>query len=333
MKAMQVRAPGAEFELVEREIPEPKGHEVLVKVEACGICHGDSLVKEGGYFPGLAHPRVPGHEVVGTVAALGPAVTNWKLGQRVGVGWHGAHCCYCRACRRGEFGACPASRVTGISMDGGYADYMLAREEAMIAIPKELTAVEATPFLCAGGTTFTALRQGGAFGGDVVAIQGLGGLGHMAVQYAAKLGYNTVTLSRGKDKEALAHKLGANEYIDTTEGDAAKRLQAMGGARVIVCTAPSGKAASELIPGLTPNGKMVIVAPGKDPMMVPAGMLLPNRSIVASVGGNVEETIRFSMLSGVRGMVETFPLERAAEAYESMMTAKVRFRAVLTMGA
>ena len=332
MKAMQVRAPGADFELIERAIPEPKDHEVLVKVEACGICHGDSLVKEGGHFPGLSHPRVPGHEVVGVVAVLGPAVTNWKLGQRVGVGWHGGHCGYCGACRKGEFGACAASLVTGLSTDGGYAEYMLGREEAMVSIPDDLTSVEAAPLLCAGGTTFTALREGGATGGDVVAIHGLGGLGHLAVQFAAKLGYKTVALSRGKDKEALARKLGADAYIDTNEGGAAKRLQALGGARVIVCTAPNGKAMSELIPGLTPAGRMVIVAPSQDPMMVPTGMLLPNRSIGAIVGGNLEDTIRFSMHAGVRPMVETFPLERAAEAYESMMTAKVRFRAVLTMG-
>jgi D-arabinose 1-dehydrogenase-like Zn-dependent alcohol dehydrogenase len=331
MKVVQVRAPGAEFEIVERPIPEPSQHEVLVKVEACGICHGDSLVKEGGHFPGLSHPRVPGHEVVGRVAAVGEAVQQWKPGQRVGVGWHGGHCCYCRSCRKGDFGTCATSLVTGLSMDGGYAEYLLAREEAMIAVPENLAAADIAPLLCAGNTVYGALVRGAAKGGEIVAIQGIGGLGHLGLQYAAKLGYRTIAISRGADKKALAHQFGAHDYIDASDGEAGKKLQAMGGAEVIVCTAPNGKAMTQLIPGLTRNGRMVIVSPSKDPMMLPTGMLLPNRSILASVGGKMEEAIQFSQLTGVHPMVETFPLERAAEAYDRMISSAVRFRSVLTM--
>ncbi len=224
MKVMLLRSPGADFELVHRDIPEPKEHEVLIKVEACGICHGDALAKEGG-FPGLSYPRVPGHEVVGRIEKAGSSVTTWKTGQRVGVGWHGGHCGYCGACRKGEFGACVNSLTTGLSMDGGYAEYMIGHAEAMVSIPDEFSSVEAAPLLCAGGTTLGALRHSGAHGGDLVAIQGLGGLGHLAVQFAAKLGCRTVALSRGTEKEALARKLGAQAYIDTTGGDAAKQLK------------------------------------------------------------------------------------------------------------
>jgi D-arabinose 1-dehydrogenase-like Zn-dependent alcohol dehydrogenase len=330
MKAVQVRAPGADFELIHKEIPEPKEREVLIRVEASGICHGDMLAKEGG-FPGLSYPRIPGHEVVGTIEKTGSLVTTWKKGQRVGVGWHGGHCGYCDACRKGEFGACANSLTTGLSMDGGYAEYILGRAEAMVSIPDELIPVEAAPLLCAGATTFGALRHSGAGGGDLVAIQGLGGLGHLAVQFAVKLGCRTVALSRGTEKEALSYKLGANAYIDTNTGDAAKQLQAMGGARVILCTAPNGKAMGELVGGLTPTGQMVIVAFSRDPMVIPPHLLMASRSISGWVGGNLEETIRFSIHAGVRPTIETFPLEQAAAAYESMMNATVRFRAVLTM--
>jgi D-arabinose 1-dehydrogenase-like Zn-dependent alcohol dehydrogenase len=332
MKAMQVQSPGADFELIQREIPEPKEHEVLIKVEACGICHGDALAKEGG-FPGLSYPRIPGHEVVGTIEKTGSSVTTWKVGQRVGVGWHGGHCSYCRACRNGEFGACANSLTTGLSMDGGYAEYMIGRAEAMVSIPDELIPVEAAPLLCAGATTWGALRHSGARGGDLVAIQGLGGLGHLAVQFAIKLGCKVVVLSRGKEKEALAYKLGAHVYIDTNAGDAAKQLQAMGGARVILCTAPNGKAMGELVGGLTPTGQMVVVAFSRDPMVIPPHLLMAARSISGWVGGNLEETMRFSIHAGVLPIIETFPLEQAAAAYESMMTAKVHFRAVLKMTA
>jgi alcohol dehydrogenase, propanol-preferring len=332
MKAVQVSSAGADFELVQREIPEPKEYEVLIKVEACGICHGDALAKEGG-FPGLSYPRVPGHEVVGTIAKLGSSVTAWKLGQRVGVGWHGGHCCYCRACSKGDFGACTTSLTTGLSMDGGYAEYMIGHAEAMVSIPDELSSVEAAPLLCAGATVFGALRHSDAGGGDLVAIQGLGGLGHLGVQFAVKLGCRVVALSRGKDKEALAHQLGADAYIDTTAGDAAKQLQAMGGAAVIVCTAPNGKAMGELVAGLAGGGRMVIVAASREPLVVSPFLLLAKKSVSGWVGGNMEETLRFSVHSGILPMIETFPLEEAATAFERMMTAKVRFRAVLKMTA
>jgi D-arabinose 1-dehydrogenase-like Zn-dependent alcohol dehydrogenase len=330
MKAILVRSAGADFELIQREIPEPKDHEVLIKVEACGVCHGDALVKEG-HFPGLTYPRVPGHEVVGTIAKLGGSVTTWSLGQRVGVGWHGGHCCYCRACRKGDFGACKDSLTTGLSMDGGYAEYIIGRAEAMVAIPEELSSVEAAPLLCAGTTVFGALEQAGAEGGDIVAIQGLGGLGHLAVQFAVRLGCKAIVVSRGRDKEALAFKLGATGYIDSSAGDAAKQLQAMGGAAAIICTAPNGKAMSELVAGIASGGKMVIVAAGRDPISVSPFLLLDKKSISGWVGGNMEETLRFAVHTKVLPMIETFALEQAAAAFEKMMTAKVHFRAVLKM--
>lgn len=332
MKAILVRAAGADFELVHREIPEPGEHEVLIKVEACGICHGDALVKDGG-FPGLSYPRVPGHEVVGTVAKLGSRVKTWKLSQRVGVGWHGGHCCYCAACRSGEHGACPDHKVTGLSMDGGYAEYMIGREEAMVAIPDELSSVEAAPLLCAGTTVYGALRHAGAEGGDLVAIQGIGGLGHLGIMYADKLACRTVALSRGKEKETLAIKLGADAFIDTTPGDSAKQLQAMGGADVIICTAPNGKAMGELVGGLASGGQMVLVAASREPMIVSPFLLLGKKSIAGWVGGDMARTLRFSVHSHILPMVETFPLEQAAAAFEKMMTAKVQFRAVLKMTA
>ncbi len=332
MKAIQVRAPGADFELVHREIPEPKEHEVLIQVEACGICHGDALVTEGR-FPGLSYPRVPGHEVVGTIQKLGSAVTTWKTGQRVGVGWHGGHCCYCRACRKGDFGACADSLTTGLSMDGGYAEYMIGHAEAMVAIPDELRSVDAAPLLCAGATVLGGLRHARAGGGDLVAIQGLGGLGHLGVQFAGKLGCNVVVVSRGKDKEALAHTLGARAYIDSTAGNVAKELQSMGGANAIVCTAPNGKAMGELVGGLAGGGRMVIVAASAEPIMVSPFQLLAKKSISGWVGGDMGETMRFALQTSVSPMIQTFPLEEARAAFDSMMTAQVRFRAVLTMSA
>ena len=330
MKAILVRSAGADFELIHREIPEPGAHEVLIKVEACGICHGDALLKDGR-FPGLSYPRVPGHEVVGTIAKLGSSVTTWKLGERVGIGWHGGHCCYCKACRKGDHGACPDHKVTGLSMDGGYAEYMIGRAEAMVAIPDELSSVEAAPLLCAGSTVLGALRHAGAEAGDLVAIQGMGGLGHLGVQFADKLGCKTVAISRGKEKEALAFKLGADAYIDTNETDAAKQLQAMGGAHTIICTAPSGKAMSSLIGGLAAGGKMVIVAASAEPMMVVPFAILGKKSISGWVGGSMQQSLDFAVHGKVLPMIETFPLERAAEAFEKMMTAKVHFRSVLKM--
>jgi D-arabinose 1-dehydrogenase-like Zn-dependent alcohol dehydrogenase len=332
MKAIQVSSPGADFELVHKEIPEPKENEVLIKVEACGICHGDAIAKEG-HFPGIKYPRIPGHEVIGVIHKLGSHADGWKLGSRVGVGWHGGHCLTCSACRRGDFWACENSLTTGISIDGGYAEYMIARSEVLVSIPDELNSIEGAPLLCAGRTTFGALKYSGAKGGDLVAIHGLGGLGHLAVQYALKLGFRTVVLSRGKEKEELARKLGAHVYIDTNTTDAAKELSKLGGARVILCTAPNSKAISELVGGLGRLGQAIIVTGARETMQISPSLLLGGgRSVSGWVGGSIEEAIRFSLLTKIIPMVEVFPLEQAALAYEKMMTSKVHFRAVLKMG-
>ena len=329
MKAVQVSSPGADFEIVRKEIPEPGNNEVLIKVEACGICHGDAISKEG-HMPGIQYPITPGHEVIGIVEKPGALVKNWKAGERVGVGWRGGHCNQCSSCLKGNFLACENPLTTGIHMDGGYAEYMIARPEVMVNIPDELNSIAAAPLLCAGRTTFGALQYSGAKGGDLVAIHGLGGLGHLAVQYAVKLGFKTVVLSRGREKEELANKLGAHIYIDTDTGDAAKQLMKLGGARVILCTAPSGKAISDLIPGLGRNGQAIIVTGARDLMQVPPMLFLGGeRSIRGFVGGNIEDTIRFSVLTKVIPMVEVFPLEQVAQAYEKMMSAKVHFRSVL----
>lgn len=333
MKAIHVSAPGGELELVEREIPEPKENEVLIKVAACGICHGDAVVKTG-HYPGISYPRIPGHEVMGTVEKLGRGVEGWKVGQRVGVGWHGGHCNTCAACRRGQFFACENPLTTGISTDGGYAEYMTARGEALIRIPDALSSVEDAPLLCAGRTTFGALQNSGARAGELVAVLGLGGLGHLAVQYAVKMGFRVVAISHGKEKEELARTLGAHAYIDASLGDAARRLSELGGARVILCTAPSGKAISEVFGGLGRNGQAIVVSAAGDPIMIPPFLLLGGgRSIKGSVEGSVEEAINFSLMAGVRPMVEVFPLEQAAVAFERMMSAKVHFRAVLKVDA
>jgi len=329
MKAIQVSAPGAEFELVNREIPEPKSGEVLIKVQACGVCHGEAVIK-GGHFPGLTYPRIPGHEVMGIIDRLGPNVNEWQIGQRIGVGWHGGHCFKCPACRRGDFMACANSLTTGITVDGGYAEYMIARCEVLVNIPEELDTYEGAPLLCAGRTVFGALKYSSARGGDLVAIHGIGGLGHLALQYSLKLGFKTVALSRGTDKKDLSLKLGAHFYINTSSGDAAMKLLEMGGARVILCTAPDSKAITELIDGLGRNGQIIIVAAPQEMMQFHPGLLMKgNRSIEAWVSGNIEEAINFSLLEKVTPMVEFFPLEQAAMAFEKMMTAKVRFRAVL----
>jgi D-arabinose 1-dehydrogenase-like Zn-dependent alcohol dehydrogenase len=333
MRAVQVKAPGADFELVQKEIPEPKTNEVLIKVEACGVCHGDALVKEGRY-PGITYPRVPGHEVVGTIEKLGSLAGNWKVGERVGVGWHGGHCFQCSACRRGDYWACESSLTTGLSADGGYAEHMVARSEVLTAIPKELGSVDAAPIICAGRTTFGALKGCGARGGDLVAIQGFGGLGHLAVQYASKLGYRTVVLSRGREKEALARELGAQVYIDTTAADTAKELRARGGAQAILCTAPSGKAIADALGGLGRGGQALVITAPHDPIVIPPFVLLGGgRGIRGWVGGSVEEALQFSTFARVTPMVEVYPLENAAEAFDRMMSAKVHFRAVLKMTA
>jgi D-arabinose 1-dehydrogenase-like Zn-dependent alcohol dehydrogenase len=331
MKAIEVKSPGAAFALVERPIPEPATGEVLIKVEACGICRGDSATKEARY-PGVTLPRVPGHEVVGTVVKTGAAGGSFVVGQRVGVGWRGGYCRHCEACRRGEFGACISPLTTGQSMDGGYAEYMVAQEAATVVIPDGIDASEAAPLLCAGRTTFSALRNAGAGPGDLVAIQGIGGLGHLAIQYAARLGCRTVALSRGAGKEGLARKLGAGFYIDTATADAAAELQALGGARVLLCTAPDGKAASRLIDGLARNGRMVVVGSSNDPLTIPTRALVGQGIVVSGAGyATMDDALRFSMEAGVRPMIETFPLAEAAAGFEKMMNATVNFRAVLTM--
>ena len=327
MKAVRVSSPGADFELVDVPIPEPGENEVLIKVEACGICHGDALAREGRY-PGIKYPIIPGHEVVGNIDRLGPGITDWQVGQRVGVGWHGGHCLRCKACRKGDFPACENALTTGLSTDGGYAEYMVARSEALNSLPDELSSLEAAPLLCAGRTTFGALQNSPARGGDLVAIHGLGGLGHLAVQYAVKLGFRTAVLSHSPEKEQLAYQLGAHLFIDAAA--AAQELKKLGGAKVILCTAPSGKAISALVDGLAGSGKIIIVTAPPDMVQIPAFLLLGgSRSLGGWVGGSIEETIRFSVLFHVAPMVEVFPLEQAAQAYEKMMTSKVHFRAVL----
>jgi D-arabinose 1-dehydrogenase-like Zn-dependent alcohol dehydrogenase len=329
MKAIQVKSPGAAFELIQMEIPDPKENEVLIKVEACGICHGDSIAKEG-HMPGVKYPIIPGHEVIGIVDKAGTHVTSWKAGQRVGVGWHGGHCFVCSACRKGNFGACDKSLTTGLHLDGGYAEYMIARQEVIVSIPEEMNSLEAAPIICAGRTTFGALKDSDAKAGDLVAIHGLGGLGHLAVQYAVKMGFRTVVLSRGNEKRELAYKLGAHAFIDTDASECTKELMKMGGARVILCTAPSAKAISTLIPGLGRNGQAIIVTGAGDMLMIPSGLMLGGqRSVKGYVSGNVEEAINFSLMTKVVPMIEVFPLEQAALAYEKMMTAKVHFRSVL----
>jgi D-arabinose 1-dehydrogenase-like Zn-dependent alcohol dehydrogenase len=332
MKAIQVSSPGADFELIQKEIPEPGINEVLIKVEACGICHGDAIAKEG-HMPGIKYPIIPGHEVIGIVDKIGAQIKRWKVGQRVGVGWHGGHCFDCSACRKGNFGACENSLTTGLHIDGGYAEYMIARNEAIVSIPDELASVDAAPLLCAGRTTFGALKESNAKAGDIVAIHGMGGLGHLAIQYAVKMGFKTVAISRGKEKEQLAYELGAHAYIDADAVDAAKELTKLGGATVILCTAPSAKAISALIPGLGRNGQAIIVTGAGDMLQIPAFMMLGGqRSVKGFVSGSIEEAIQFSMLTKVVPMIEVFPLEEAAKAYEKMMTAKVHFRSVLKIG-
>jgi len=334
MRAVQVPAAGRPFEMVEREIPEPGAGWVRIKVQACGICHSDSLVKEG-HWPGIAYPRVPGHEVAGILDAVGAQVPGWKTGQRVGVGWYGGHCGYCESCRRGHFMTCIRGLVTGISFDGGYADYMLAPAQALALIPQELDAVGAAPLLCAGITTYNALRNSGARAGDLVGILGVGGLGHLGVQYAAKMGFNTVAIARGKDKEALARSLGARHYIDSQTQNPADELTKLGGANVVLATATSGKAMSATIGGLKADGRLVVVGAAFDPIGVSALQLISGRTIAGWPAGTSiesEDTMLFSAMTGVRSMNEVLPLEGAAEGYERMMSGKARFRVVLTMG-
>jgi D-arabinose 1-dehydrogenase-like Zn-dependent alcohol dehydrogenase len=334
MKVAQISKAGGDFEIVEREIPKPGAGEVRIKVQACGVCHSDVLTKEGAW-PGIQYPRVPGHEVAGIVDELGAGVSVWKKGQRVGVGWHGGQDGTCPSCRRGDFRNCQNLKISGISYDGGYQEYMLAPVEALAAIPENLSDVEAGPLLCAGITTFNALRHSGAFPGDLVAVSGIGGLGHLGIQFANKFGYRVAAIGRGSEKAALAKKLGATVYIDTKSTNAAEALQKMGGARVILATAPSSKAMSELIDGLGPNGKLMVVGATSDPIEVtPIQLISGSRSIQGWSSGtptDSEDTLRFAELTGVRPMTETYPLEKAAEAYARMMSGKAQFRVVLTM--
>jgi D-arabinose 1-dehydrogenase-like Zn-dependent alcohol dehydrogenase len=334
MRVAQVAGAGAPLEIVEREIPQPGAGWVRVKVEACGICHSDSLVKEG-HWPGLQYPRVPGHEVVGTVDAVGAGVTQWKPGQRVGVGWHGGHCGHCDACRNGDFFACQVDlKVTGISFDGGYAEYLVAPAIALAAVPEELPAVEAAPLMCAGITTYNALRNSGSRPGDLVAILGLGGLGHLAVQYSVKMGFKTIGIARGQDKEPLARKLGAHHYIDSQAQDPAAELQKLGGAKVILATVTNGDAMAAVQGGLGLNGSMVVVGATDAMQVSPLLLIMGRRSVKGWYSGTAidsEDTLKFSVLTGVRSMNESYPLAKAAEAYDRMMSGKARFRVVLTM--
>jgi D-arabinose 1-dehydrogenase-like Zn-dependent alcohol dehydrogenase len=331
MRAVQVAKANGPFELVERDIPQPGPGQVRVKVEACGICHSDAFVKFAA-FPGLTLPRVPGHEIAGVVDACGPDVTPWKPGDRVGVGWHGGHCFVCEACRRGLFINCANAKVTGISHDGGWAEYAVVPAASLAKIPEGLSAEEAGPLLCAGITTYNSLRNSAARPGDTVAVQGIGGLGHLGVQYAARMGFRTIAVSRGRDKEELARQLGANEYVDTATGSASEALQRLGGADVILATAPSPDAIESVIDGLKPRGTLLLVAAAAEPFKVSAFSLLSGRRIVGWPSGSAidsEDTLRFSKLQGIRPRTEVFPLEKAEEAFSKMMANKVRFRAVL----
>jgi D-arabinose 1-dehydrogenase-like Zn-dependent alcohol dehydrogenase len=338
MRSVQVSNPKGPFEIVERNTPEPGPMQVRIKVQACGICHSDSFTKEG-LFPGIQYPRVPGHEVAGVIDVVGRDVTTtteWKAGQRVAVGWHGGHCGHCESCRRGDFVTCRYAQVPGISYDGGYADYMIAPTEALAIITDELSATDAAPLMCAGITTYNALRNSGARTGDVVAILGIGGLGHLGVQFAAKMGFRTIAIARGKDEEELVKKLGASQYIDNRSQNAVEELNKLGGAKVILATVPSGKAMSEILGGLAVNGKIVIIGASDEPIEVPPLLFIQGRrSLVGWPAGtsiDSQDTLSFSVLSGVRSMNEVFPLERAAEAYEFMMSGKARFRCVLATG-
>jgi len=335
MRAVQVSKPNGPFELVVRDIPKPTAGTVRIKIEACGICHSDSMVKEGT-FPNIQYPRVPGHEIAGVIDAIGDGVIDWSVGQRVGVGWFGGNCHSCEACRRGEFILCSQGKISGISYDGGYAEYMIAPKEALALIPEELSAVEAAPLLCAGITTFNALRHSCARAGDTVAVVGIGGLGHLGVQYCAKMGFNTVAVARGKEKEPLAKKLGAKHYIDSQASDVAKELQKLGGAKVILATVTNSEAISAVVGGLSNDGELIIVGIPFEPIQISALALISgNRSVKGwACGASIDsqDTMNFSALTNIRSMNETFPLEKVEEAYQHMMSGKARFRVVLRMG-
>lgn len=336
MRAVQVSRAGGPLELVERPIPEPGRGAVRIKVQACGICHSDAMTKEG-HWPGIQYPRVPGHEVIGVIDAVGSDVpARWQPGQRVGVGWHAWHCGHCDHCRRGDFFACQAGvMVTGISLDGGYADYMVAPATALALAPAELAAQDAAPLMCAGLTTFNALRNSGARPGDLVAVLGIGGLGHLGVQYAAKMGFRTVAIARGNDKEPLARRLGATHYIDSQAADPAVELTKLGGASVVLATVTHGPAMSATVGGLAPHGRLMVLGAAGTMETSPILLIMGRRSIEGWYSGtsiDSEDTLAFSVHAGVRSMNETYPLERAAEAYDRMISGKARFRVVLTTG-
>ncbi|WP_227247458.1 alcohol dehydrogenase [Paraburkholderia caribensis] len=334
MRAVQVSGPGGALELVERDVPAPGAGQVLIKVQACGICHSDSLTKEG-QWPGLQYPRVPGHEVAGVIDTLGAGVEGWKAGERVGVGWHGGHCGHCANCRRGYFVVCEKGQVPGISYDGGYADYLVVPVEALARMPEELNDVDAAPLLCAGITTFNALRNSGARAGEVVAILGIGGLGHLGVQFARRMGFNTVAIARGEDKAPLARQLGAHHYIDSRAQNPADALKALGGASVILATVTSADAMTATLGGLALNGKLIILGVADKPIEVPPVQFIMGRNAVqgwpSGSSADSEDTLAFSALADVKPMIETYPIERAAEAYDRMMSGAARFRVVLTM--
>jgi D-arabinose 1-dehydrogenase-like Zn-dependent alcohol dehydrogenase len=334
MKAAQVSAAGAGLKIVDLNIPDPGPGHVRIKVQACGVCHSDAIILEG-LRPGIPYPRVPGHEVAGLVDAVGTGVTQWQKGQRVGVGWHGGHDGTCPECRRGDFRNCRNQQNPGISYNGGYAEYMLAPVEALVSIPDSLSDVEAAPLLCAGVATFDALRHAGALPGDLIAVQGIGGLGHLGIQFANKFGYKVAAVGRGSQIESLAMKLGADVYIDSKAKNAAEELQTLGGARVIIATAPDSKAMSELIGGLAPNGNLLLIGVASGAMEVTPVQLIRGSRTIQGWGGvtpaDTDDTLRFAELRGVRAMIETYPLEKAAEAYERMMSGDAEFRVVLTM--
>jgi D-arabinose 1-dehydrogenase-like Zn-dependent alcohol dehydrogenase len=334
MRAVQVSKPKGPFEIVERDIPEPQAGWVRVKVHACGICHSDSLTKDGTW-PGIQYPRIPGHEVIGIIDAIGSGVAEWTIGQRVGVGWHGGHCGHCDSCRRGDFFACQVSLLTtGISFDGGYAEYMVTPAKALALVPDDLSSVESAPLMCAGLTTFNALRNSGARSGDVVGVLGIGGLGHLGVQYAAKMGFKTVAIARGKDKEALAKKLGALHYIDSQAQNPAEELNKLGGAKVIIATVTNGDAMAAVLGGLGPNGVLIVIGAAGPIPVNPILLINGKRSVKGWYSGtsiDSQDTLKFSASAGVQSMNEIYPLEKVNEAYERMMSGKARFRVVLTM--
>ena len=331
MRAVQVAAPEGAFELVEREAPEPGRNQVLVRVAACGVCHSDAMARAG---MASVYPRVPGHEVAGTVQAVGDGVTLWQVGQRVGIGWFGGACFTCVPCREGDFISCRAGHVTGLSADGGYADLVVAPQDALAAVPDELSDVEAAPLMCAGVTTFNALRESGARAGDLVAVVGLGGLGHLGVQFAAKMGFEVVAVARGEEKGTFAAQLGAHHYVDSTAQDVAAELQRLGGAQTVLATVTDADAMTATVGGLRHRGRLVVVGAPQDPLQVSAAELIGPSTIVAGHASGTakdsEDTLRFAALTGVRPMVETAPLEQAEEAFGRMMAGKPRFRVVLT---